>query len=742
MWNIGFRKRIIASLVVIALLLPTVFIYGNQSSELQSTRPIVIKNPKEDIENHQLISENENLALYLKKDTLSIIIRDKKTGALMYSTLDQSDEKDSEAWQTFMQSGVVMEYLVGTNIVIYRADTISQNPTIQIETHDKGFEATLFYDELELGFTLLVELTETGFIAEIPNDKIIEAGEVNKVSGFYIFPFLGYVESGNRDGYMVIPDGSGALIHLEPNNEKYKQPFSEMVYGSNLGIDDPYVVSLFNGMQPVNEPEKVLMPIYGMVHTDTKIGFLGIIEEGASSAKIEAYPNGAVTRYDWISSKFIYRQFYNQPTSQSSGTIVVRQKNRNDFNIRVRFEFVSGEEANYTGMAVRYRDYILESNQIAVQEEDFHIKLDFLGADSENWLFLKKVIPMTTAENVIEVMNDLRNSGVENIIGVYKGWQKKGIYGGLPIKNYVPEKKIGGKAGFRDLFYEMESLEIPFYLGHDALRINPSENRNYSFDVVKKLNKRVYAEELYKKVYSTLHYLIPEKAKQYLERSAKAYEKHSIHNIMLSGITNILYSYYNGGQSYDRIHTSIIYEENISTLNEKFNLLLEQPFAYLWKYGKAMTDMPMSSSTYIFTDEDIPFLAITLKGIMPMYSKYANFQANKTEYFLKLVEQGVSPSFYLTYEDSAKLLYTNSSNIFSSKYQWNKETIIEYYEKLKPIHEKTKNAFIIGHEKKNNIAKVTYDNGIVIYVNYNKKPIIIEGITVDAQDYKVGEVDG
>ena len=48
---------------------------------------------------------------------------------------------------------------------------------------------------------------------------------------------------------------------------------------------------------------------------------------------------------------------------------------------------------------------------------------------------------------------------------------------------------------------------------------------------------------------------------------------------------------------------------------------------------------PMTGSRYNFVDEDIPFLAIVLKGSLPMYSNYINFEANKTEYFLKLVEQ-------------------------------------------------------------------------------------------------------
>ena len=58
--------------------------------------------------------------------------------------------------------------------------------------------------------------------------------------------------------------------------------------------------------------------------------------------------------------------------------------------------------------------------------------------------------------------------------------------------------------------------------------------------------------------------------------------------------------------------------------------------------------------------------SIVLKGVMPMYSEYVNFEANKKEFFLKMVETGTFPSFYITKESSSDLVNTNSSDIYSS----------------------------------------------------------------------------
>ena len=133
---------------------------------------------------------------------------------------------------------------------------------------------------------------------------------------------------------------------------------------------------------------------------------------------------------------------------------------------------------------------------------------------------------------------------------------------------------------------------------------------------------------------------------------------------------------------------------------------------------------------------------MVLKGIIPMYGNYVNFEANKDQYFLKLIETGIFPSFYLTYEDPAKLIYTNSCNIYSSEYRVYRDTIVKYYNELKKADDLIKDSYMIEHEKLDNgLTVVTYNNGVRFYINYSKKDIVMNGITVPAMSYKVGEAE-
>ncbi|WP_245308294.1 DUF5696 domain-containing protein [Halalkalibacter urbisdiaboli] len=708
---------------------------GLEDDGLEKRRQI-IESKQEVIDGHAFLLENSRYELYVKEENLSVIMRDKRTGAVMYSTIEKP-VKSNEEWTNFMKSSIVMEYLVGTNIVTYRADMYSGNPSKEVTYRNDGFDAKISYPELEISYELNVTLTESGIVAEIPKEKIEENNNRYKVSGFYVYPFLGYSKLGEREGYMFIPDGSGALIHLKDNDGRYRQPYSKMVYGDNVGIDDSYVLSLFNRMNPYNDAENILAPVFGMVQTDTQIGYLGIIEEGQYSAKIEAYPSGAVLPYNWITSKFIYRQVYNQPTSQDSGTMVIRQKNMNDFDIRVRYEFVSEDNATYFGLADKYRNYLLDNELITKKEDDFKVRVDMFGADVEKGLIFKKDIPMTTFSQASHIYQQLQDNGVEEILSIYKGWQDKGYYGGLPIHDFKPASVLENEQSLHRLLEESKERNIDLFLYHDALRMNLDEFKNSKYKVMRKFNKRTHTDDVYGKVYRTFNYLNPKSSEDIMERMKENYTKNDVENVMISGISNELFSYSEKSNEFDRISTKTYYESIITDYHDNFNLLLEQPFAYLWENTTSFIDLPANSSDYVFTDEDIPFIALTLKGIVPMYSEYINFQANQVEFFLQLVEQGLNPSFYITHEDPSNLLYTNSSHIYSSKFERYEDVIREYYTELKEVHDVTNGSIIVGYERSNNVTKVTYENGTIIYVNYRDYDVSIDGQTINALSYKV-----
>lgn len=694
------------------------------------------------INGHYLVTENDGYELYLYEPALSIIIRNKKTGEIMESTVRDENNLGNvnETWKGFLQSGIVLELQEETNTLQRKLGIESSGAQVTVDLIPGGFHAKLDYTAQELGFEVEVKLYNDGSLTvSIPESSIYENAENKKIGNIYAFPLLGNSKLGEVNGYMFVPDGNGALIYLDDKEGRFDSGYVQKVYGTDVGVGESYVLSLLWGSYEThNDPQTILAPIYGMVHTDKQMGYLAVIESGEEEASIYATPNGAYSDYNWITAAFRKCATYIQPTSNSGGS-VTKVTDRIQYDINIRFLFVEGEEATYAGLAKRYRDYLMEKNELVQVANDFKTRIDFLGMDVENWMMWKKDDPVTTVENIEEIYNDLSSEGVTDILTFYKGWQEGGVYD-LPVTSYKADSSIGGNGDLSKLMKDCENKNIDFYLYVDGVRANP-ETSNTTFDTVKKMDKRLYKEETYQNVYNTFVYWTPQKTLENLQKLQKSFSKKGINKVALSEVGNTLFTYTMGDTMQTRSISKYLYEEALKQVSEKMNLLLESPVQCYWKYSKAIVDMPISDSDYIYTDQSVPFLSIVLKGILPMYGDYVNFEANERAYFLKLVETGIFPSFYITYENPSELIYTNSSHVYTSEYAVYRDQIISYYNELKEINAKVAGSMIIDHKiADNGVTIVTYDNGVKIYVNYAETDATVDGVAVPALSYVIGGV--
>lgn len=721
---------------IISLVLMTVCLVSSLGMNISMDA----KAAEKEINDHKLVAENDKLALYMNEEFLSIIVEDKATGAYMESAVSYDDGKNNAAWLGAMRSAVVLTLIKGS-VDNIQADMINDEVTKKISYTQNGFSADIYWTKHKIGMTLEVSLTEDGIVARIPDESIIEQGKDTYIGSLSMYPYLGSSYLDDKAGYMFIPDGNGALIYLDDKEGRYNSGYVAMVYGGDLGFTESSVTTLWwNKYDIINSANNVLAPIYGMAHTGEGIAYLAIIEEGEERARIEALPNGANVNYNRIYTSFIERKYYTQPVSNNStnGSFKMVETDRSHSDLQIRYIFLSGDAANYSGMANAYRDYLLENGYLDIKDDTYRTRVDFLGTDRETWVIGTSAIVMTTADDIKEIYADLKTEGITELFSVYKGWQKGGIYN-LPITKFSADSEIGGNSKLLSLMEEAEEADIQFYLYNDALRINPDEH-NATFNTVKQVNKRKLVEETYKDVYEEFMYLTPARTQTLLTKLAQNAAKKGVNSFAIAGISNTLFSYSYSGTAYTRYQSAETYENLLSSLDESNNLVLEQPFMYLWKYSDSILDMPLYTSSYVYEDESIPFLSIVLKGVMPVYSEYVNFEANKQEFFLKMVETGTYPSFYITKESSANLIYTNSSDIYSSEYSVYKDTIIAYAEELKEVNAKVEGAFIIGHEiRENGITVVTYDNGVQIYLNYTENEVTADGHTIPGMSYKVVE---
>lgn len=726
--------KIITSLLASALVLGLM-----QTSTLPFGLGLSVSEAATEINGHTFVAESTGYRLYMDESDLSLVVEDKETGAYMESSISHDDGKNNASWIGAMKSAVVLTMING-NDDTQQADLINDDVKKDIKYTDKGFTADLYWNKYRFGMTLEVEITDEGVTARIPDESIHEDGDSYYIGTIAIYPYMGNSYLDSKEGYILVPDGNGALIYLNDKEGRFKSGFSGMIYGNDIGFDESDVTTLLKDRyNTISDSEKVIAPVFGIAHTDDKIAYLGIVEEGEARASIECIPNGVSVDYNRAYAKFTLRKMYTQPTSNNStaGSLHIFESERSHSDLKVRYIFLSGESADYSGMANAYREYLVTNGLLSASDTSYKTRVDFLGTERESWVLGTTPVVMTTVDDVREIYDDLESEAVTDILSVYKGWQKGGLYD-LPISAYSVESKIGGKAKLTDLINDSKEKGIDLYLYNDALLINPDE-KNATFNVVKKINKRRFELTTYMDVYKNLLYLIPSRSDELLGRFIKSYMKKGVDNLALAGVTNTLFSYNYSGNNYSRYDTQSSYAATLSEVSKNTNLIMEQPFAYLWADTNAFLDMPLYTSAFIFEDESVPFLSMVLKGSMPVYAEYVNFEANKQEFFLKMVESGSYPSFYITKESSSELIYTNSSDIYSSEYSSYRSTIAEYDEKLGELNEKLSGATIEKHEiLGDGVTRVTYSNGVKVYINYGSKETEVDGLTVGSMSYEVG----
>ena len=673
----------------------------------------------------------------LNEEDLSIVVEDKTTGSIMESSISYDDGKNNETWLGMMKSAVVLTVIKGSDDT-RQVDLLNDRTDIKIDYTGSGFNAGIKFPTYGFSMKLQVELTDDGLTACIPDESIEETDDEYQIGTIAMYPFLGNSYLDSKPGYMLIPDGNGALIYLDDKEGAFQSGYVAPIYGKDAGFEENGVVSLlWDKYEMVTDAENIIAPIYGIAHTEDEMGLLGIAEEGAMRANIEAYPNGANVDYNRAFVRFIKRKLYTQPTSNNSttGSFQMVEPDRSHSDIKVRYIFLTGNDADYAGMATAYRNYLLDKGEIEIKDSSYRTRVDFLGTDRESWLLGTKSVVMTTADDVREIYNDLKSNGTGNLITLYKGWQKGGVFD-LPVSSYRADGAIGGTSDLSRLIKDSSAEGDRIYLYTDALRINPDEH-NVAFNVVKQVNKRRYYEKTYKDVYEQFMFQTPERAGKMLDQLASGIAGKGTANLCVGGLSDNLFSFSYSGNAYSRFYIGEIIEQTLDSVNEKAELMLEQPFAYLWHDTDAFLDMPLYTSNFILEDRSVPFLSLVLKGVMPVYSEYTNFEANKSEFFLKLIETGTYPSFLITKESSSKLIYTNSNDIYSSEYSAYKDTIVRYDSELSEFSKLVDKAFITDHEIIGDVTVVTYDNGVKVYINYGSTEQKVDSVKIAPMSYEV-----
>ena len=702
----------------------------------------------ENYADYVFVTASDQYELFVYEPQISMVLRNRETGALIASTLNEQTKqgKLNKTWTGYAFSGVVTDYLTGASKNYRQLDMREdENPHTLTYTYlPDGFDAELYYPDCGLGLTMQVRLNGDELLVTIPDSSIREDQEGCWFGMISLCPMFGATYMDEHTGYMLIPDGNGALIWLTDKEGRFTTGYSQLIYGSDSGFTESAARNyLWDKYETVRAPHPVIAPVFGMAHTDEGTGYIAVVEQGEKRCSVEAHPNGVMrVGYNRCFAKFILRDVYKQPLNQSGSTKMdMLEKDRTHHDLAVRYCLLSGEDASWVGMAKRYRQYLTEHGIVTPRDTAYRTRIDFLAEEQEKFLVGTRAVVMTSVDDLKRIFADLQAAGVTSVLSEYRGWQSGGLWA-LPVDSFTADGAVGGTDALTRLIAEAAAQDYLVYPYLDALRMNASMT-TFTYDAAKMVNKTTLKDETGRQVYDLFYYLLPDKSAERLGRLRDSMKRNGVGSLALSGITDHLFSWSARNVFYSRNDGAKAYAGALKELAGSLSLALEEPFQYLWPYMSAFLNMPLDGSDYLYVDEEVPFLSTALKGIVPMYSDYINFEANRTETYLSLAETGVYPSFCLTKEDASKLIYTNSSDLYSTQYDAYRSSVISFDRDFRALAEQTAGAVIVNHEKlPGNVRRVTYSNGTVVYVNYSWDSRTVDGMELAPESFAVAATGG
>lgn len=403
----------------------------------------------------QTVDKNDYIELGIDKNNHSIFVKDLQEN-FTWNSLPEKANESAYAFglKLYTKNGI---YNLNTqdNSVAFSASaysikdnvlTVSYTLSDKSETAKKSIEE-MSDDDIFVSFTAVFSMNEQTVNLNI-DFADMKCTKNAFVSEFYVMPFFGASYKDTADDYFLIPDNSGAIMHLTVN-ETATNHIAVNVYGEN-----PY--------NPGEDAASATVPVFGVKRNTS--AFAAVITQGDAHAVIKA--DRATSGNP---SKAFPEFIITETATVNESTSILKGKSYNG-NINIAYKFLSGNSATYSAMASVTREEFIKnsllSSSVADVPDSIPFSLTVIGTADRKTL--------TTTQQTTDILSILKGKGIGNIILSYKGL----LSGGFAQKNLYNAKisqKTGGKDGVEDLHRYTQTQNCSLLLGTNIF----SSSRNY-----------------------------------------------------------------------------------------------------------------------------------------------------------------------------------------------------------------------------------------------------------------------
>ncbi|MCL2632905.1 MAG: DUF5696 domain-containing protein [Oscillospiraceae bacterium] len=553
-----------------------------------------------------------------------------------------------------------------------------------------------------------------------------------------------------EDGYIVVPDGSGAVIEFD-NQKTNAALYNGQVYGRDLAVSQKLAPPVI---------EQVFFPMFGIVRKNAELGdnvLVAIAEKGDENAFIRANvsrQNATTYNAAWFEFRTRTTDSYYIGTRNSELTIF-EQGGIKTGDIAVRYYLLSGENLSYVDVGNTYREYLIEykglQNKSKPNSSPYYLTLN--GGTVKTHSILGFPVDLqstaTTYAEALEIAQMLKEIGAEDLIITYIDFNTAGIKREItPTVQY--SSRLGGKSDYKKFNDFIVENGYSLYPSVNMMEYFKSGNGySYLLNSSKQVTRAYASQEKYEYAFGTVDklqdswtILSPHYFNDVFERLIKSFNAEGITSISLDRATSLLYSDFSrrnpyGGMYYNRRDTVQILTEGYQKLNDAgITILAQSANAYALPYVDEIIQVPLFSSNYDIFDYDIPLYQIVIHGLIPHSTKAFNASADSDTLRLLALSTGTPLHYDFMHTNPSEFTASEYNRKFYANYTGWVEKSVKEYELFKFVIADVSDKRIIDHKRISVYeTETTFEGGKTIYVNIDTGELRVNGQTIDFGEY-------
>jgi len=570
-------------------------------------------------------------------------------------------------------------------------------------------------------------------------------------------------ETYQTNGYMIIPDGSGAVISLNNDKTAYSQ-YSKRIYSTDLA---------FGSQVKQSEVNDVLLPMYGftmnrLVDSSSNVvqnanAIIARASKGSSQCSINSNISMVTDSYNktYMSTTYRESQIVTIGTGYYAKDITKYTTDYVKVDTTIDYYFYSSKtkDFNYSDIAKEYQKILIDAGILNTEKTDNTDKLVFnaelIGIYNYTTNFLGIVYDgydtLTTFDEAQTILKTLKEWGVEDINLLYRGWRDKGLINET-FKDMSFGNRLGSKASYKSLLSYLAEEDITLYPITSFIEINKyneayGKNRYSTRDVSSEYTVKYpydLAGNVYDKTANAIYTLSPRFYAKFSDILVKRFAKANpqLNSMAFEKLGGKIVGDYKKRNIFYRYNSVIEQINAFETFNDGGieNITLNAPYEYAIKYATNITNLPYESTLYEVFDYSIPFYQLVFSG----YKDYSGLVINENDekglmlHLLYIFQTGSNVHFRFTYDNSSELIQTDYNYYYYTQYsQWEKEVRgvleeINKYELHKYVlneyeqYPGLSNVFVSTYKEKSAaLANVDTSNQFSFYLNLSDKEATI-----------------